>query len=134
MGIKKFWIGYNELLVSFGRLNDFTDLPPLPTAEEAPLVEAVRDIRRELETMEDYPALVVSKVYERYRRLKQRFGRAILHPPILVEVTATNIAAKNRFKELYEAEENRVLENTNRIYDIERYLERHPELANDDLR
>ena len=124
----------NELLVSFGRLNDFTDLPPLPAAEEAPLVEAVRDIRRELETTEDYPALVVSKVYERYRRLKQRFGRAILHPPILVEVTATNIAAKNRFKELYEAEENRVLENTNRIYDIERYLERHPELANDDLR
>ncbi|MFV2071170.1 MAG: hypothetical protein ACC742_00775 [Thermoanaerobaculales bacterium] len=124
----------NELLDNFGHLNDFSDLPPLPAAEEAPLVEAVRDIRRELETIEDYPALVVSKLYERYRRLKQRFGRAILHPPILVEVTATNIMAKNRFKELYEAEENKVLENTNRIYDIERYLERHPELANDDLR
>jgi hypothetical protein len=123
-----------DLQASFGHLIDFTGFPPLPPAEEAPLVEAVRETRRELELIEDYPSLVGSKVYDRYRSLKQRFGKSILYPPILIEVTATNIVAKNRFREFFEAEEKKVLENTSRIYDIERYLERHPELASDELK
>ncbi len=52
----------------------------------------------------------------------------------MVEITTTNIVAKNRFKELFEAEERKVVENTNRIFDIERYLDRHPELANEGLK
>jgi hypothetical protein len=123
-----------ELLENFKRLSEFTDLPPLPSAEETPLAEAVRTIRRELESIEDYKTLVESKVYERYRRLKQRLGKTALIPSLLVEITITNIVAKNRFKELYEAEESKVVENTNRIFDIERYLDRHPELASDDLK
>ena len=123
-----------ELLASFDRLSEFTGLAPLPAAEEAPLAEAVREIRRELESIEDYNELVDSKVYERYRRLKQRFGKTVLHPKILLEITATNIIAKDRFRALFEAEEKKVLENTNRIYDFERYLDHNPELANEDLK
>jgi hypothetical protein len=123
-----------DLLANFKQLSQITDLPPLPLAEETPLAEAVRAIRKELETIEDYRTLVESKVYERYRRLKQRLGKNALLPSMLVEITTTNIVAKNRFKELYEAEESKVIENTNRIYDIERYLDRHPELAGDGLK
>jgi hypothetical protein len=123
-----------DLLANFKQLSQITDLPPLPLAEETPLAEAVRAIRQELESIEDYKTLVESKVYERYRRLKQRLGKTALLPSMLVEITTTNIVAKNRFKELYEAEESKVIENTNRIFDIERYLERHPELASDGLK
>jgi hypothetical protein len=123
-----------DLLTNFRQLSQFTDLPPLPLAEETPLAEAVRAIRQELESIEDYRTLVESKVYERYRRLKQRLGKNALLPSMLVEITTTNIVAKNRFKELYEAEERKVVENTNRIFDIERYLERHPELASEGLK
>jgi hypothetical protein len=105
----------------------------LPAAELSPLVEAVLSIRKELEEIGGYPALVESKVYDRYRRLKQRLGRTALHPTLMVEITTTNIAAKNRFKELFETEEKKVVEKTNRIYEIERYLTQHPELANEDL-
>jgi hypothetical protein len=125
---------HSELLSTFKSLAEITDLPPLPLAEETPLTEAVRSIRDELESIEDYKTLVESKVYERYRRLKQRLGKTVLHPSMLVEITTTNIVAKNRFKELYEAEESKVIENTNRIYDIERYLDRHPGLASEGLR
>jgi len=124
----------SDLLTNFKQLSQFTDLPPLPLAEETPLAEAVQAIRKELESIEDYRTLVESKVYERYRRLKQRLGKNALLPSMLVEITTTNIIAKNRFKELYEAEESKVIENTNRIYDIERYLERHPELASNGLK
>jgi hypothetical protein len=98
------------------------------------LVEAVRAIREELESIETYSALVESKVYERYRRLKQRLGKTALHPSILIEIVSTNVVAKNRFKDLYEAEESKVVENTNRIFDIERYLDRHPELASEGIK
>jgi hypothetical protein len=123
-----------DLLSSFKSLSQMTDLPPMPLAEEAPLAAAVQAIRIELESIEDYKTLVESKVYERYRRLKQRLGKTALHPSILVEITTTNIVAKNRFRDLYEAEERKVVENANRILDIERYLDRHPELASEGLK
>jgi len=123
-----------DLLEMFKRLAQIADLPPLPPAEETPLIEAVGAIREELDSIENYAALVESKVYERYRRLKQRLGKTGLHPSMLVEITTTNIVAKNRFKDLYEAEESKVVENTNRIFDIERYLDRHPELASEGLK
>ena len=124
----------DDLLLTFRRLGEFTELPPLPPAEAAALAEAVGAVRRELESIDDYQTLVRSEVYERYRKLKQRLGTTALHPSMLVEITATNIVAKNRFKDLFEAEERKVVENTNRIYDIERYLDRHPELASERLR
>ena len=124
----------DDLLLTFRRLGEFTELPPLPPAEAAALAEAVGAVRRELESIDDYQTLVSSEVYERYRRLKQRLGKTALHPSMLVEITTTNIVAKNRFKDLFEAEERKVVENTNRIYDIERYLDRHPELASERLK
>ncbi len=123
-----------DALLNFERLSDFARLPQLPPAEMAPLEEAVLAFKHELESIEDYNTLVESRVYERYRRLKQRLGKTALHPSMLVAITTTNIAAKNRFKDLYEAEERNVVENTNKIYDIERYLDRHPELASDELK
>jgi hypothetical protein len=123
-----------DLMSNFKKLAEFTDLPQLPLAEETPLAEAVRAIRQELESIEDYSTLVESKVFERYRRLKQRLGKTALIPSMLVEITITNIVAKNRFKDLYETEEAKVIENTNRIFDIERYLDRNPELASEGLK
>ena len=123
-----------DALLNFERLSGFARLPQLPPAEMAPLEEAVLAFKNELESIEDYNALVESKVYERYRRLKQRLGKTALHPSMLVAITTTNIAAKNRFKDLYEVEESNVVENTKKIHDIERYLDRHPELASDELK
>ena len=124
----------DELMLTFGRLGEFTELPPLPPAEAAALGDAVGAVRRELESIDDYQTLVSSEVYERYRKLKQRLGKTALHPSMLIEITTTNIVAKNRFKDLFEAEESKVVENTNRIYEIERYLDRHPELASERLK
>jgi hypothetical protein len=123
-----------DLKSTFERLFEFTHLTPLPAAEIPPLVEAVVAIRSELEAIGDYAEVVESRVYDRYRRLKQRLGPAILNPDIQLEVAITNIAAKNRFEELFRAEEARVAGNTNRILDIERYIDRHPELTSSDLK
>jgi hypothetical protein len=124
----------DNLATTFERLFEFTHLAALPAVEAAPLVEAVVAVRSELETIEDYPPLVQSKIYDRYRKLKQRMGPSILNAPILVEVVLTNVAAKNRFEELFRAEESKVADNTDQIYEIERYLKSHPELVRPELK
>ncbi len=123
-----------ELLATFERLAAFAGLDPLPPAEEKPLVEAVVELRDEFERIGDFDTLVQSRVYDRLRGFKTRIGRAFLHPPILVEITAANIAARNRFRDLFDIEERQLLEGTNRIFDIERYLKKNPDLATDEIK
>jgi hypothetical protein len=114
----------SELRTSFERMAGFAGIAPIPPAEAGPLVEAVRDFRTELRVIEDFQALIDSKVYDRYRKLKQRLGKAFLHPPILAEIVVTNIEAKNQFRRLFQEEEARILEETNRVFEVERFLER----------
>lgn len=83
-----------DLLSTFHTLCEIASPPDLPEAELSPLLEAVRSIRDELLQIDGYADLVESRVYDRYRRLKQRLGKTALHPKLLVEVTTTNIAAK----------------------------------------
>ncbi|MCJ7754482.1 MAG: hypothetical protein MUP13_07945, partial [Thermoanaerobaculales bacterium] len=74
----------DDLQRTFLSLSEFASLPEVPTAELSPLVEAVLSIRQELQEVDGYETLVESKVFDRYRRLKQRLGRTALHPSLLV--------------------------------------------------
>jgi len=123
----------SELRNNFERLASFAGIPEIPMSDAGPLVEAVREFRAELRSIVDFHTLIDSRVYERYRKLKQRLGTAFLHPPILVEVVITNIEAKNQFNKLYRDEEVRILEETNRVFEIERFLERNPEATHEAL-
>jgi len=123
-----------EIRAVFSRLGQFAGVPELEEAEQSTLAGAVRELRGEFESASDFGTLLTSKVYDRFRRFKHRLGRSMLSPAILTEVVATNIAAKNRFQELFHQEEVQILEDTNRIFEIERYLERNPDLAHEDLR
>jgi hypothetical protein len=106
-----------ELMQKFASLCEFINLAPLPVAEEAPLIEAVTEIRNELETITDQSGPIASTVFERYRRLKKRLGTTALHPSLLVEIATTNIVAKRRFKELFSLEETTGADHTSRTDD-----------------
>lgn len=124
----------SELRTSFERLAEFAGLPTIPAEDEAPLMDAVTEIRAEFRSINTFEDLLESRIYDRFRDLKHRLGKSFLHPPLLAEIISTNIEAKNRFHDLYQEEEVRILEDTNRIFEIERYLERNPELAHTELR
>jgi hypothetical protein len=123
-----------ELESAFERLADFAGLERPPARELRPTVDTVRSLREDLEQIDDFQRLVDSKLYDRFRELKRDLGAAILNPIVLLEVVATNISAKNRFKSLYQDEEVRILEDTNRVFEIERYIDKNPDLAHDELR
>jgi len=122
-----------ELLSNSERLCSFGGVSPLPEPEARSVVAAVREIRSGFHHIEDFSALMSSGIFDRFRKLKHELGDAYLDPTVLVEIMATNIEGKNRFKQLFQEEEVRILDDTNRIMEIERYLEKNPELAHESL-
>ncbi len=122
-----------ELRKNFDRLAAFGGIPDVPAAEATPLVDAVREFRNDLRSISTFEQLVESRVYDRYRKLKQRLGKSFLYPPILIEVIVTNIDAKNQFRRVYRDEEMKILEETNKVFEIERFLERNPDVNADEL-
>ncbi len=123
-----------DLEETFKRLLTVGGVPELDDFERAALVQAVREIRDEVDSIRDFETLLTSGVLDRLRELKVRLGRTILDPALLAQVVLTNILARNTFEELYRDEEVQILEDTNRIFEIERYLERNPDFATEDLR
>ena len=124
----------DELRSSFAHLADLAGLKLIQTEETRTLVAIIRDMREEILEVSEFRKLIESQIVDRFRELKGRLGRDGLNPDVLVEIVTTNIALKNKFRELYQQEEVRILEDTNRIFEIERYIERNPGLAHDDLR
>lgn len=123
-----------ELRSSFAHLADLAGLKIIPSEETRALVAIIGDMREEILQFQEFRKLLESQIVDRFRELKGNMGREGLFPDVLVEIVSTNIALKNKFRELYKQEEVRILEDTNRIFEIERYIERNPGLAHDDLR
>jgi len=123
-----------ELRPAFQRLASYGAVTGLPREERHALVKAVRELRDEMSRIDDFNTLLESDVHGRFRTLKRQLGASVLDPDLLIEIVATNIEAANRFRTLYREEEARILEDTNKIFEIERYLERNPGLASEQLR
>jgi len=123
-----------EMEELYRRLADFARVPRGEELELSALITAVREFRSQVEAIDEFEAILTSEIYDRYREFKHNLGRTYLQPDLLVEIVVTNIAAKRRFHQLYQEEEARILEDTNRIFEIERYLEKHPDVAHDELR
>jgi hypothetical protein len=123
-----------ELRTSFERLAEMAGTPEPTPGEERTLIGLVHDLRDEVHAIPDFQSLLDSQVIDRFREFKERLGRIVLHPALLVEIVETNIELKNRFRKLYLDEEVKILEDTNKVFEIERYLERNPGVAHEELR
>ena len=96
----------------------FEDLAPDP----AWLEERRQDIdefRRELGALPDLDALAESRLVARYRETKQILGRYLLYPEVLTSVVETNLAIKNKVRQNFRAEEERILSESQRILELE---------------
>lgn len=124
----------SELKNSFERLAEIAGLQAPTLGEERTLIGLIKDLREEVRAIPDFHGLLHSRVIDRYRELKERLGKVGLHPSLLIEIVETNIELKNRFLSLYLEEEAKILEDTNKVFEIERYIERNPGVAHEELR
>ncbi len=123
-----------ELSKSFERLAEMAAIPAPTSGEERTLVGLVRDLRDEIRSIPDFQGLLHSRLIDRFRELKERLGKVGLYPSLLIEIVETNIELKNQFLALYLEEEAKILEDTNKVFEIERYIERNPGVAHEELR
>ncbi|RLE23385.1 MAG: hypothetical protein DRJ65_11930 [Acidobacteria bacterium] len=122
-----------ELERSFERLAEMAAIPAPTSGEERTLIGLIRDLRNEVRAIPDFQGLLHSRLIDRFRELKERLGKVGLYPSLLIEIVETNIELKNRFLALYLEEEAKILEDTNKVFEIERYIERNPGVAHEDL-
>lgn len=109
-------------------------LPKIPDREVDILLEAVLELRSEILAKRTFTELMTSGSLDRFRNLKRRLGASLLHPRLLPALMESTVAIKNRFRLLWEEEEALILEDTNRVMELARQLERNPEVVTPELR
>lgn len=86
-----------------------------PEEEVARIVRAVQSMRDEIEGVTQFDDLADRHLLRNARTFKHRVGDLYFHPEVLVAIVGLNIATKERFLRLYEAEEHRVLEDAEKL-------------------
>jgi len=110
--------------------------PLLPTApvEVDELLRGAAELRAEVLACRTFSELVGGGALDRFRALKRTLGERLLHPQLLPAVMETTITIKNRFRDLWDDEESQLMDDTNRVIELEKALESHPELITAELR
>lgn len=91
--------------------------PPDGLVEKA--LEKIREITRQLSTVDDLDGLNDRELVPRFREAKQELGLYLLEPRVLPELLATNLKFKNLIERLYSVEERRIVADYQRIFELE---------------
>jgi len=107
---------------------------PAPRDEVLRIIRAIRSMRDEMQQATTFEDLTDRHLLKNARTFKHRIGDLYFDPDVLLAVVELNVAAKNRFIELYQIEEQRILEDSQKLLAhgdaIERnFGETNPELA-----
>ena len=85
--------------------------------ERRAMVDAVR---HEMSGLESLDALNESALIRRYRELKHGLGNLYFHPELLLAIQETNLVFKSRIHRLYRQEEQRIVAEYQRVFELER--------------
>ncbi len=109
------------------RLGEIFDALWALTGVETPPDDVIRVRRREIEalrveaaTVESLDQLNDSRLVRRYRDLKHGLGVTLFEPDLLVSVQETNLVLKARVQKLYKEEERRIVDEYQRVFELER--------------
>jgi hypothetical protein len=96
-----------------------------PQEEAIRIIRALRTMRDDIASAERFDDLVERNLVRNARAFKHRVGDLYFHPDVLMAVIELNIEAKNRYLRLYAAEEQRLLEETEKLVAHGSALERN---------
>jgi hypothetical protein len=97
-----------------GFWSQFEGLTPDPAWIEERKTE-IAAFRREIQNITDLDALATSQIVARYRDVKKLLGRYLFQPEVLLAAVETNLQFKNRVKQNFQAEEQRILDESAQI-------------------
>lgn len=98
------------------------------------LLNALAELRAEILACRSFTELATGGALDRFRTLKRRLGEGLLDPRLLPTVMQTTVAIKGKFHDLWEDEQARLANDSNRVKELERQLQNHPEMVDEQLR
>jgi hypothetical protein len=90
-------------------------LAEAPQEEVIRIIRALRSMRDEFASAARFEDLVERHLVRNARAFKHRIGDLYFHPDVLMAVIDLNIEAKNRYLRLYAPEEQRLIEETEKL-------------------
>jgi hypothetical protein len=94
---------------------------PLPETafvnEKRREIEGIRQEAAEVETLDQVSD---TNLIPRYRQLKHDLGNLLFEPGLLLAIQETNLALKSRIQSLYSKEERRIVDEYQRVFELER--------------
>jgi hypothetical protein len=93
--------------------------PPSDQAVEERRAE-IDGIRLQMNGVEDLDALNEAGLIRRYRDVKHGLGDLFFHPELLLPLAETNLVFKSRIQKLYRQEEQRIVAEYQRVFELER--------------
>ncbi|MES1241778.1 MAG: hypothetical protein ABUT39_09190 [Acidobacteriota bacterium] len=94
-----------------------------PAPGEATLRESkseIESIRADVGRIDSLDRLNESVLIRRFRDIKHGLGSLYFHPDLLLSIQDTNLALKNRINKLYRQEEQRIVAEYQRVFELER--------------
>jgi hypothetical protein len=77
-------------------------------------------VRHEMAAVDNLDALNEDSLIRRYRELKHGLGSFYFHPELLLPIMETNLVFKSRIQKLYRQEEQRIVAEYQRVFELER--------------
>ena len=105
--------------------NALWPLLALPAVEEGEVDERRRhmqELRRQMLQAETFDELSEGDLVAEYRRYKFQLGVLFFHPDVLLAAVETNLALRNHIQQLYRREEQRIVADYQRIFELERVV------------
>jgi hypothetical protein len=107
-----------------------------PQEEVVRLIKATRAIRDDVQAAEHFEDLTERNLLKNARVFKHRLGDLYFHPDILLAIVELNVATKNKFMRMYAEEEQRIVDDSQKLLQhgsaIERnFGETNPELVDE---
>jgi len=98
--------------------------PRLDATSTPTIVRAFEELAADMTRAQEFEDLVTARLLENVRHLKRRVASGLANPEVLAAVAACNLRTRSVFHRLYEREEQRLEEATDRIGDLEKELTR----------
>lgn len=80
----------------------------------------VDEFRRRMMEVETFDSLIEPRLIHQYRECKVGLGELFFHPDVLMAIVETNIDLRNHIQHLYRREEQHIVSDYQRIFELER--------------
>ena len=92
------------------------------------VLSEVQEFRRRLMDVSSFDQLLEPRLIHQYRDCKLGLGERFFHPGVLMTIVETNIDLRNHIQHLYRREEQRIVADYQRIFELEREVTLDSEL------